>query len=102
MTKNAIRRGLFVLSLALGGALAGRSVVACNDNPIITAPTCAPGGCSCDEDPSQATCKGFNEREEGGKDPADATPVNPTDGSEPEDAGETDGGEDAGEDADAT
>ncbi|MDB4943918.1 MAG: hypothetical protein JWP97_3452 [Labilithrix sp.] len=91
MTKTATRRALFVLTLAAAAVPLGRGLVACNDNPLVEPPACAPGGCTCDEDPTQATCKAFNEREEGGKDPADATPVNPTSDSGPEpDAGEGD------------
>jgi len=64
---------LFWLSVLCGSGLA--AVAACNDNPLIEVPACRPGLCTCEEDPTQATCKGFNDRPEGGKDPADATPV---------------------------
>jgi len=68
-------RAVFWLSLVAGATIACNTVIACNDNPLIEVPRCRPGLCTCEEDPTQATCKGFNERPEGGKDPADATPV---------------------------
>ncbi|CAN5765139.1 hypothetical protein BH11MYX4_BH11MYX4_67820 [soil metagenome] len=61
--------------LAVLGSGALATAMACNDNPLVEVPACRPGLCTCEEDPTQATCKGFNDRPEGGKDPADATPV---------------------------
>jgi hypothetical protein len=51
------------------------TVAACNDNPLIRVPACRPGLCTCEEDPTQGTCKGYNGRPEGGRDPADAARV---------------------------
>lgn len=75
MRRDATLRFVFWLSIAASAALTGNVVLACNDNPLIPVPVCRPGLCTCEEDPTQPTCKGFNERPEGGKDPADATPV---------------------------
>ena len=71
-------RAVFWLSLVAGATFACNAVTACNDSPLIDVPRCRPGLCTCEEDPTQATCRGFNERPEGGKDPADATPVDPS------------------------
>lgn len=84
-------RFVALLAIALGGA---ELAAACNDNPLITVPPCRPGLCTCEEDPAQQTCKGFNDRPEGG-------PVAPFDAG---DAGDTrqppiDGAVDAGSDA---
>lgn len=68
-------RAAFWLSLVSGSAVAAHAAAGCNDSPLILVPPCRPGLCTCEEDPAQSTCKGFNERPEGGKDPADATPV---------------------------
>jgi hypothetical protein len=38
----------------------------CSPGTLINAPTCTGAGCTCEEDPSQPTCKAFNERPEGG------------------------------------
>ena len=75
MRRDKTLRAVFWLSLAASAALSGNAVLACNDNPLIEVPACRPGLCTCEEDPTQPTCKGFNDRPEGGKDPADATPV---------------------------
>ena len=75
MRRDTTLRAVFWLFLAAGGAIAGNAGLACNDNPLIEVPVCRRGLCTCEEDPTQPTCKRFNERPEGGKDPADATPV---------------------------
>lgn len=53
----------------------GAQASACNNSPLIEVPACRPGGCTCEEDPTQAECRAFNEPTEGGKDPGDANPV---------------------------
>jgi hypothetical protein len=96
MGRNKALPALIWLAV-LGGSTVVSVLAACNDNPLIEVPACRPGLCTCEEDPTQVTCKGFNDRPEGGKDPADATPVET---SVPEDAA-PDAGEDAAADADA-
>lgn len=91
-----MRRAVFLVAALGACGLAAQVVGACNDNPLIQVPPCRPGLCTCEEDPSQATCRGFNDRPEGGKDPADASRVEtsvddgavdaPVDG--PDDAGD--------------
>jgi hypothetical protein len=97
MRRDTTLRAVLWLSLAASAAIAGNVVLACNDNPLIEVPACRPGLCTCEEDPTQPTCKGFNERPEGGKDPADATPVETSipDASLPD--AETDAPDDAAE-----
>jgi hypothetical protein len=75
---------LLWLSLCTMGAAAAITAAACNDTPLIQPPPCSPGTCTCEEDPTQPTCKAFNEPTEGGKDPADARPLD----APPGDAGE--------------
>jgi hypothetical protein len=75
MRRQTKLRAFFWLSFLVGGALAAQSAAGCNDAPLIGVPVCRPGLCTCEEDPQQPTCKGFNDRPEGGKDPADATQV---------------------------
>src|SRR3954454_17003649 len=72
MRETSKVRVLLWLSAIAGSVLAAQVVWGCNDSPLIEVPVCRPGLCTCEEDPQQATCKGFNERPEGGKDPADA------------------------------
>ena len=33
--------------------------VACNDAPLIEPAICRPGQCTCEEDPTQAVCRGY-------------------------------------------
>ena len=68
-------RAAFWLSLLAGSALTAHAAAGCNDSPLIQVPACRPGLCTCEEDPTQSTCKAFNDRPEGGKDPADANRV---------------------------
>jgi hypothetical protein len=55
------------LRLFVGAALvAVGAVTACSPGTLINPPTCQGAGCTCEEDPSQPLCKGFNDRPEGG------------------------------------
>ena len=69
------RRAFAVFSLAGALALGSGVLGACNNDPVIQPVDCTPGNCTCDQDPTQPACRAFNDRPEGGKDPADATPV---------------------------
>lgn len=92
---------LFVVSLGVG------ALVACNSADFTPAPAvdCNKTQCTCEQDPSQPTCRGFSGQPEGGVPLSDASP--PLDSGQNADAeAETDAGEDgaadAGEDADAS
>lgn len=71
--RNTLRTLVMMASLA--APIVTATFVGCNSADLVVAPACRPGFCTCEEDPQQATCKGFNDRPEGGKDPSDATPV---------------------------
>ena len=68
-------RALAIFSVASALALGGHALGACNSDPLIQPPACTPGECDCDQDPTQPACRGYNDRPEGGKDPADANEV---------------------------
>lgn len=99
MKRRGLVRYVVLLGLTLGGV---QSAAGCNDTPLIGVPRCRPGLCTCEEDPAQQTCKGFNERPEGGPvvpfDGGDTSP--PLDANDaaqpdaPDDSG--DGGDEAG------
>lgn len=80
---------------------------ACNSADFTPAPNvdCNKTQCTCEQDPSQPTCKGYSGQPEGGTPLSDASPTldaTPADGAaDASDAGE-DGAADAGEDADAS
>lgn len=78
----------------------GVVVAACNDDPVIQPPSCTPGACTCDQDPTQPACKGYNDRGDGGVDTSDATPVDAfvPDTGTTDDAGDADTDADAGDD----
>lgn len=72
-------------------------VMGCAGDLIAPPPQCTGSGCSCDEDPLQPLCKGFNDRPDGQIDMTDATKVDANDGSVQPDTG-TDGPDDGGAD----
>lgn len=80
-----VRRLLFAFGLALAAA--------CNTAPFTPAPAidCSKTDCTCEEDPSQPTCRGFPGLPEAGLGPF------PEEDAAPEDAGETDADPDAGD-----
>jgi len=75
MGRDTTLRAVFLLAVLGACGVAAQAAVGCNDDPLIQVPPCRPGLCTCEEDPSQATCRGFNDRPEGGIDPADASRV---------------------------
>lgn len=86
------RRVFFLSALTALGVFATIELAACDGAELATYPDCRGSGCSCEQDPSQARCRGFSP-EEGGA----------FEGGTLSDGGvETDGGEagtDAGTDA---
>src|SRR4051812_32630595 len=96
-TSNRRRLGWFVI---LAAGLAG-AVAACETAPTRDAPECKPGAiCTCEEDPTQPLCRGFNDR------PDATVPVDAADVQVPDTGGDTsipdtDGGIDASDDADS-
>ena len=62
----------FWLVVSASGALTAHSAAACNNTPLILPPACRPGQCTCEQDPTQPTCGGFDDRADGDSDPADA------------------------------
>jgi hypothetical protein len=91
-------RLLVVAGLALGAAYAG----GCTTADLSQNPPCTGSSCTCEQDPNQSRCKGFNDRD-------DASLTEPFDGAlkdaneaGPAEAGdaETDGPDDGGDDAD--
>ncbi len=53
-----------VVGLAAAGA---RAAAACNDTALVEPPNCHPAHCTCEEDPAQSVCRGFNDRPEASK-----------------------------------
>ena len=70
-------------------------VIGCSAGTLINAPTCQGNGCTCDEDPTQPLCKGFNDRPEGGTELPDASEGGTTTDAEV-DAPAGDAGDEAG------
>ncbi len=98
-----LRRVLpFVVPLGIG-ALGFAALVACNSADFTPAPTidCSKTQCTCEQDPSQPTCKGYSGQPEGGTPDLDAGPALDAASDAATDAGD-DGATDAGEDADAS
>lgn len=87
---------IFWLVVSASGALTAHSAGGCNDAPLIQPPGCSPGQCTCEEDPAQSTCSGFDDRPDGGSDPADAnSPDTSVDGSADAEVDASDDGPDA-------
>ena len=77
LSKSRVFRSLAVL---IGGATL--VVMGCAGDLIVPPPQCTGTQCSCEEDPLQPLCKGFNTRPDGGMiDMSDATKVDANDGS---------------------
>ncbi len=84
-----------IFAFVIGAHLAA----ACNDTPLRYFEPCRGIGCSCESDPNQPLCRGFNERPEGSPG-FDAGVVEASD--DVVDAGETDAASEAADaDADA-
>jgi len=75
MTRRAKRRAL-TLAVLFGAATL--VVYGCAGDLIPPPPQCTGAGCSCDEDPLQPLCKGFNDRPDGQIDMTDAMKVDAT------------------------
>ena len=60
------RRRLFPLLVLFVGALGATYAAACNDTALVESPDCHPDHCSCEQDPFQPLCRGFNDKPEGG------------------------------------
>jgi hypothetical protein len=91
--KSGRLRTAVVLGAVLGLAGAG----ACSTASLTDREPCRGAGCSCEEDPSQALCKGFNERLEGGS--TESSAPDAADAAEASDGGSdapADGGDEAG------
>jgi hypothetical protein len=102
MTRRTKRRALSSFAVLFGAATL--VALGCTGSLITPPPQCTGTGCSCDEDPLQPLCKGFNNRPDGQIDMTDATKVDANDGSEPDtgttpDTG-TDGPDEAGDGGD--
>ncbi len=69
----------------------------CNGALIPPPPQCTGPSCSCDEDPLQPLCKGFNDRPDGQIDMRDAAKGDATDGSVAPDTSTPDTGSDTGD-----
>ncbi len=98
MLEGMLRRSLlFVVSAGLA------TVAACNSADFTPAPVidCNKTQCTCEQDPSQPTCKGFSGQPEGGTPLSDASPDLDAGSDAGTDASD-DGSADAGEDADAS
>ena len=89
------QRRLRALSLVL--LVWGIALVGCNRATLTAAPDCTGNGCTCEEEPSQPTCAGFN----GGdavRIKADANgPIEPDAGDDAADAAEGGASEDGGD-----
>lgn len=99
------RRGLLRFIIALGAVLGASYAGGCNTASFSERSPCRGAGCTCEEDPEQPLCKGFNEREDASlTEPFDANPANEA-GDEAGEAGEAGDAEadapEAGDDPDA-
>jgi hypothetical protein len=87
MTRRQSRIPLVRLAVVLS-ALIGAAVLGCNTVSVRDAPDCRGTGCTCEEDPTQPTCRAYNGAPEGGTHaPSDAAGI--------EGDGEADAGGDA-------
>lgn len=77
------------------------AVMGCAGDFIAPPPQCTGPSCSCEQDPLQPLCKGFNDRPDGQVDMTDAMKVDANDGSEPDTSttpdADTDGSDEAGD-----
>lgn len=92
----------FRLIITLGAALGISAAMACTGDKISAPAACQGTGCSCEEDPFQPLCKGFNDRPEGGTGVIlDAATPDTGDAREPTEAGDAEAGgpEDGGDEA---
>jgi hypothetical protein len=64
MTRRAKRRALSSLAVLFGAAVL--VTIGCTGDLISPPPQCTGTQCSCEEDPLQPLCKGFNTRPDGG------------------------------------
>jgi hypothetical protein len=75
--------------IVVGAALGIGAAVACSGEIITRPAPCKGAGCSCEEDPFQPLCKGFNDRPEGGTGVVlDADTPDTGDASKPSEAGD--------------
>lgn len=93
-------RRILPFAVAAGVAV----LVACNSADFTPAPTvdCSKTQCTCEQDPSQPTCKGYNGQPEGGVPLSDASPQIDAEPDATTDASDDGAAADAGEDADAS
>lgn len=95
--------GLFRFVAVVGLAAVGaRAAAACNDTALIEPPDCHPDHCTCEQDPVQLSCTGFNDRPESG--PPNRSDASDADASEPDasdsgDAAPSDAPDDGGDEA---
>jgi hypothetical protein len=67
MSRETRARGFWRLAVAAAvTALGVRFAAACNDTALVPLPDCHPNNCTCDQDPFQPLCKGFNDKPEAG------------------------------------
>lgn len=92
------RRGVFGFILAAGVVLGASYAGGCNKASFSDRAPCQGDGCTCEDDPEQALCKGFNERDDASlTEPFDANPaVDAGDAGDAGDAASDDAGDDAG------
>ncbi len=64
MTRTAKRRALSAFAVLFGAATL--VAIGCSGDLITPPPQCTGSTCSCDQDPLQPLCKGFNDRPDGG------------------------------------
>ena len=73
MTRRAKRRALSSLAVLFGAATL--VVIGCAGDLIPPPAQCTGASCSCDQDPLQPLCKGFNDRPDGMVDMTDAMKI---------------------------
>jgi hypothetical protein len=59
MLMSLAQRFLFALILSAGGLFAIQTVVGCDSAELTTPPDCKGNGCTCEQDPQQPRCRGF-------------------------------------------
>jgi hypothetical protein len=102
MTRRAKRRALVIFrSLVILFGATTLVALGCTGDLITPPPQCTGPQCSCDQDPLQPLCKGFNDRPEGGViDMSDAQKVDANDGAiQPDTSTTPDAESDASSDA---
>lgn len=94
------KRVFFLSALSVLGVFATIELAACDGAELATYPDCRGSGCSCEQDPSQARCRGFSPEEggtfEGGTISEGGVE---SDGGEAGSDGGTDAASDSGDDA---